>query len=266
MLLFTSPIYSHFFFFPSLDSSSLSLDSYKDKDLAKFASFHFPFIETLPSPLEIARRIWTVFTLATAWVTELITRVMFCFDLAHKKQVSNQPIIVYPKDKLDDPEKLADLFQQSIDYETFRYKVLTYKNLFYNNYGYNAFIQIKEAKLGILDNCKTEEEKELKASMAVYDAIVNLYIERFCARYPELNDEKYLPCLRTIALSIAIKISWDESIDNVNFQHFIIPYMGYKSHGMMESAFLKAINWNTSINELSIHDTSETSEEEDFEY
>lgn len=263
MHFFANPFYSYHSSPPLFTASPVSLDSRRDS--INFTSIFFPSIDHLPTSFEDVKRIWKVLTLASIWWIELLTKIMCCFHWMQNKQLTHQPIVMDPAENSDDQESLRELFGQPIDYPGFRNRILNHKNWFYNNYGSNAFFQLKDADWSILENCRTEAEKELKASMVVYDTIVDLYVERFLNQYPELNNEQYLPCLRTIALTIAIKISWDESIENVSFQQFIFPYMGVKLHKKMELAFLKAISWNTSISELSIFYKEEAFEEEDFE-
>lgn len=262
MLSFSTSFYSHSFF--SSDGFMPFFDSWED--LEEFKPSSFPsFDDYLPLPLGEIKRVWTVLNLTCVWVIELLTKIMGCFQQIHKKQLFNPSIynvkLTSESDKL---KNLRKLFQHPVDYEMFRDKILNYKNFFYNNYGFDAFFQIKNVKLSVFEDCKTRKEQKIEASMVVYDAIVDLYINRFLDHYPELDDEKYLPCLRTIALATAIKISWDESIDNISFRHFMIPYMGTAKHYKMEIAFLEAIDWNTSTEELTIHDQSEAFEEENF--
>jgi hypothetical protein len=189
---------------------------------------------------------------------------MNCFNRIHKQE--EQPISSpqIEKDQIESHnQELYELFKHSIDYAAFHSKVLMHKNLFYNNYDCDAFAQLKEHDGSLLDNCKTDDDKELKTSMAVYDAIVDLYVCRFLKQYPELNNEECLSSLRTIALGIAIKISWDEAIDNIDYSSFITPYMGANLHKKMELEFLAAIDWNTSTDELRI-DYKDRNVEEDI--
>lgn len=246
MSLFITP---HSSYFSSFDPPPLSLDP--RIATTKWIFFDFSSIDDFSPPMAERVRMWTVLSLANAWAAELMTRVIYCFRQAYKELFPTQPVIINPTEKLDDLKNLKIVFHQPVDYEDFRNKVLTYKNGFYNNFGFEAFSQLNRAELYILNHCKTKEEEELKVGMAVYDAIVNLYLKRLFGRYPELNNKRYLPCLRTIALAIAIKMSCDEAIENESFQCFIYPYMGTKLHSRMEIAFLKAIDWNISITELS---------------
>lgn len=102
----------------------------------------------------------------------------------------------------------------------------------------------------IFESFHDEFDLNLRAGMAVFDAIVDLYVKRFLEENPHMDDEEYLPALRTIALGIAIKLTWDEAVWNSDFIPFIHPYMGGCNHKNMEIAFLQNIDWNVSTSEL----------------
>jgi len=152
-----------------------------------------------------------------------------------------------------DEEELKDVFSQRIDYRRFHDLVLhqAWKGeSIYNNYGIETYCQLQNHQINALDRFQNQEEKECRAGIAVYDAIVHLYLERVLNQYPVLNHQDYLPALSAIALGVAIKLSYDDAIWNVDINHFIYPYLDVVKYNSMERAFLKAINWDTSINLL----------------
>lgn len=209
---------------------------------------------TASSPLEKIKRIWSVLTFMSKRIIQLIGKIMKCFLSIFKqssptKQEQKQITQVEIK-KVKQKDELKLLFEGPLNYEKFHESLLIFHANYYNNYDLEAFGQLKECDWNMFDQYSNKQEKEIKAGMAVYDAIVKLYVKRFLVLHPELDQKIYLPSLQAVALGIAIKDSWDDMFDNKDFQKFIIPGIGIKKYGKMEIEFLKGIDWNLSLDEL----------------
>lgn len=209
--------------------------------------------------LDIMNRIWRVLAVLSDWGCQLLMKIMRCFQSLQLYQKELDPIEI----KLEVEETgLQKLFHYPIRYRNFRDRILSYRNhfsqddsLIFNNYSLETYSKLKEYDERIFDQCQNEQERELIASIAVYEAITQLYVRRFLDHHPELNHPYYLPALHAIALGIAIKNSWDDSIDNKSFREFMIPPLEGQRHFEMEIEFLKTIDWNFSTQELATSQT-----------
>jgi hypothetical protein len=211
---------------------------------------HFPRNQIIESPLFEAygRKVWRLITFLTYWSFQIVIKVISCFLSIFRKQ--EDPLTSNTKIK---NKNLHLLFSLSFDFEKFRDKVLKIKDdkhnmLIFNNYNLDSYLKLKHHDLSILKNCKNDNERELKASIAMYQAIVDLYVKRFLMRHPDMNESCYLSSLRMIALVIAIKYSIDEAIWNADFRDFIP--ITIKTQNEMEMKFLEVICWNVSLREL----------------
>lgn len=211
--------------------------------------------------LQKIQRIWRVLSLLSESGFQILNRIMCCYhqsilnddDMRSKEEETESMQLDEEEREIQKSNTLCDIFNEPISYEQFRDNILNFKKrgkLFYSNYSLETYLQLKERDLNAIFSYSDNTERELNANIATYDAIVNLYVSRFLERNPQLNDDKYLPSLRVTALGIAIKISWDEGVWNIDFKSFISPYMGAEKHREMESKFLKGIDWNFSTNEL----------------
>lgn len=235
----------------------------------------------LSAASRLANKTWKLLSLFADWGVQLLMKVMNCFhfflsfrskgktknlsfmnppvyDKNLKKAVSyekmgEQAFIENQESVEYQAKNLCQLFSQPIVYENFRNNVFhsSLNNLF-NNYNFKSYLLLKNADLSVLSNFENETEKNSKAGIATYDAIVDLYVRRFINRYPEMNHSTYLSSLRFIALTIAIKISFDEPIFNKSFHMCLFPKIEFtpETHSAMEMAFLQAFDFDTSFIEI----------------
>lgn len=241
------------FSFP-LDASFVSNPSSPTSPISPI-DFDF-FITPVDTPIFrclLLDRVWHILTLLCEWGAELLTKVMQCFQSLQ----SNHPEEEMIEEAIQLTEnELCQLFNLSIPYEEFRDKILNYhgkskgqkvEEFTFNNYDFAAYSQIKKSNSTLVNN----GQNELTAGIEVYNAIVDLYVKRFLNQHPQLDKDEYLSALRTIALIIAIKESWDLPIANKNFQYFLHHYLEIKTLQKMEIEFLKGMDWDISITELS---------------
>ena len=192
---------------------------------------------------------WSFLQVVRYAITLLLAKIYACAQhYLNSEQTSeffNQP----PKDF-----DLTNLYDQVVDYEHFRDRVLTYHNGFYNNYCSDSFFairdDIKEEKFDEIMSDEDQQQRDLMAGIANYEAIVDLFVDRFLARHPELQERHYLSVLRFVALCIAIKDSFDEAVWNEDFQKFETNVLPLSIHNQMEIEFLKIIDWNVSVTEI----------------
>jgi hypothetical protein len=214
--------------------------------ISRLASPYFPSLSPSFFPGMRLHHMWRVlnfFCALGSQLLSLILRVLGCFQATYPAETISSPIQTPQFNKND----LQKLFSQPINYEQFHDAALSWKRgrqLFLNNYDLKSFQQLKESHLELLNDCKTKKEREFKASVAVYDAIVDCYVKHFLDQHPELDSEEYLPALRTVALGLAIKVSWDEAVWNADFLPLLSPYFGRSTYNKMELEFLIGINWN----------------------
>lgn len=183
----------------------------------------------------------------------LIRKIMACVKLILQLRRPEKETVSVKKFAIE------DLFNLEIDYPSFRDKVLTCKKqsrLLYNNYNFESISSFKIDlidKIKLLVDCReNQEQKDLAAGIATYEAIVDLWVGRFFLRHPAMDREPYRSSLRFTALCIAIKVSFDQAIWNSDFKAFFHPDLIQVSerHNRMESEFLNAVEWNLSTKEL----------------
>jgi|GEM_PF-2284321 len=243
-------------------------------------------------PIKKTSRIWQIVSLFTYVLKLLVTKIINCFqsiigfkneqqtislhtekwkaDLGESCNSETSPCILLEPKREDQVEplfpqgkptptksqrELEQLFNEPVDYQRFHDDILSLKQsgeLFFNNYNVQAYLKLNNHDMCLIEACQNDEEKELMASTAVYDAIVNLYLKRFFDEHPSLNDKDYLPALSMIALGIAIKLSYDDPIWNDDWNHLIHPSIELSKYIKMERGFLEAIHWNSSISEIAI--------------
>lgn len=241
-------------FVPRTASAALSKLTFLSARIAQFLS-----------PLEKMNRIWKLVIFLGNCAKQLLSKIMKCFQSIIKQgsTFSSPPSSQLPSIKQERQQELPGegkevekeselrlLFNNPVNYEKFHDSILNYQNNFFNNYHLETYRKLKDCDWSLLEKCQSKQEKEHQAGIAVYDAIVKLFVKRFLDQYPALDQKIYLPSLKVIALGIAIKNSWDEAIYNTYLQPFIVPYMGIKKHNKMENEFLKGMNWNLSLDEL----------------
>lgn len=207
-------------------------------------------------------RCWRVLTLFADWSFQLLTKVMRCFQfnqhLQQQEPTEESLEIVIMKSPIqlkEDDDK--EIFNQLVNYQYFFDKTLSDKQSFnkfmFNNYNFESYLKLKSHDVNsMLKQYDQQEDMEFAASKAVYSAIVDLYVQRFLQKHPELDQEDYLSSLRMTALRIAIKCSLDEAICYEDLKGFIFPYMEIQEYYKMEIEFLKGIDWDTSTRELFI--------------
>jgi hypothetical protein len=215
-----------------IDKSRSSEQPVSPLYLIHFSSLlSFPFF-----PQKVGCRVWSWIRFFTHWSfkfgIKLIMKVMACFRrMLHK---------------------LHRAFCGPSVYEEFRDQILSYRKeggeLHYNHYSVESYKKIKNSSLGILDRCKNEEQKELKAGIATYEAIVNLYVQRFLDN-SEMKDKLSLPLLYTTALITAIKDSYDTLFNKRDFELFLPENLMIDLYSL-EITFLKGMQWNISTTEL----------------
>ena len=165
-------------------------------------------------------------------------------------------------------QRLSKLFAKPVAYKEFRNKVLKKifwnrklrKNeFFFNNYDAQSSMSIEKfrKKFPYFLNLGDQNERDLLAGFATYDAIADLYVQRFVQqfikKFPQMNEKSclpFIPSLQLVALCIAIKISWDEAIWNKDFEPYLPKTIRLEELDSMELEFLILINWNTSTREL----------------
>lgn len=195
---------------------------------------------------QLLEKTWSKISLLTHWCFQLMLKITRCILRIQPKQP--QQLIQLELNQ----NHLNPLFNQPIVYEEFRDAVLHYRidnELFFNNYDSTSYLNFKCHDTKLLDHCKSEQDKELKAGIACYEAIVDLYVQRIIQYHPELKQASFLPALRMVALTIAIKIT-EKTIFNSDFQAFLPSEVNIKTLHSMESAFLEGIQWDISIAEL----------------
>ncbi len=165
------------------------------------------------------------------------------------------------KENREDKNNLKNLFNQPIPiYQEFIKKVFSCwikskskpPQLLFGNYNCETYHQIEKFKTDSLNLLKINDPKtqEIAINRAIYEAIVNVYVQRFLKLYPEMNEESFLSSLQMTALIIAIKKSLDEDIWNEDFSPCLPPSLTLNIVNKMEREFLRVIDWNLSINEL----------------
>lgn len=211
-----------------------------------FSLLTAPFFTTDASSVKQSdpNRIWRFLSLFTVWNYQLMIKVIGCFQSLLVKKIEQAKSITTPPKKSDS----NTLFCQPIDYEKFRDQVL--KRRKFNLHNLQSYTDLQSRHVGIFDKCENNLEKELVASIASYEAIVDLYVKRFLDKHPQLNDASFLPSLRMTALGIAIKAACDDEIYNSDFKDYLPPNISLSVHNAMELEFLKGLDWNLSTNEL----------------
>jgi hypothetical protein len=209
-----------------------------------FESLFSPYFAPANPPKKSVHRIWQFITLFNNW---LIVKVTNCFHYLQNKQELTKT----KKQK----EELNELFNQPIIYDKFRDQVLSYKtdqaiDPFFQNHTLQSYLQLKNHDLSIFENITDASQKESIAAFASYDAIVDLYVNRFLEKNPEMDNETFLPSLKMTALCIALKIACDQAIYNSYFSGFLPSSLEKSTHHAMEAKFLNEIGWNTSTAEL----------------
>ena len=227
-----------------------------------FNPFFSPPSFTLPiasAKKSYGSRIWRILTLFTHWNFLLVIKMMSCFQFLQNKK--RKQAGAHPEMENED---LKELFSQPIVYEKFRDQILSYKirdkngTQFFHNHTLQTYLELKNPDPTIFDHITNDAQKELISVTASYEAIVDLYVQRFLNKHPRMNNENFLPSLKTTALGIALKISCDEQIYNSDFNPFLSlswnPLLSssfeISTHNKMEIEFLKEIDWNISTDEL----------------
>lgn len=192
---------------------------------------------------------WSFLQVIRYAITLLLAKIYACAQhYFNSDQTSN--FFDHPPNDFE----ISKLYDQVIDYEYFRDRVLTYHKGFYNNYcGDSIFAlrdDIREEKFEEIMSYADQEQRDLFAGITHYEAIVDLFVDRFLARHPEMQEKQYLPVLRFVALCIAIKDSFDEAVWNEDFQKFQSNVLPLSVHNQMEIEFLKIIDWNVSVTEI----------------
>ncbi len=242
-----------------------------------FSSIFVQYSNLLHSIKEYAKRIWSILSLKIP----LVANIMACFQKTivqspevNKKKTKNRVPFNPPISKNDQAKqqersaKLKTLFQQPMNYEKFHDNILNHytleedpvtkekrptTNLLYNIYDINSYLRLKNRKLNIFNRFQTDAEKDLKAGIATYDAIVDLYVRRFLKKNPDMNHESFLPSLRVMALALALKQADDYAIWISDLHPFIDSSVSVSTLTTMEVEFLKEINWDISLSEICIN-------------
>lgn len=138
------------------------------------------------------------------------------------------------------------------DNESKKIKSPQIKHLFSQQVDYNGFREKVIEKILKKDPENKSNEKEIEN---FFDKVVAQYEERFLEANPEMNSKKYLQSIKFIALVCAVKIFSDElNLTNTEILKILHPSTAWIHKALnamsltrLEMEFLKAINWNLSI-------------------
>lgn len=207
-----------------------------------------------PASKKINEYQWTFLSILRELSIDLLRIITACFHWLLKQISTSDTQELHQESNQEEIEKL---FNYPINYDRFREEILNYRkrsSLFYNNYNFKSYLQLKDDiindKLEPIKAYSDEDQRDLAAGIANYEAIVDLYVQRFLDRHPHLDQEPYLPALQFIALCIAIKVAYDQPVWNSDFQSFLQIPLSVATHNKMELAFLKGIEWNISLTDI----------------
>lgn len=102
----------------------------------------------------------------------------------------------------------------------------------------------------ILNNLDTLLPKEMCENLNDYDLSVNIYVQRFLAKYPQLNTAQFLPSLKFAALCVTLKYLIQTDISNELFAEYRL--VNLPTIHQLEKIFMKGLDYNLFLSQEEI--------------